>query len=154
MRDYDPVTGRYLQPDPLGLIDGASVYGYALQSPMKWTDPRGEESVLQVIARNYREMREADWRFSDKFFHCRANCQAIREFPNLCYDETSSRYETLIFYSDLRETLDWLKGDSQTASMFDQIANRAGRDGAISEPLKSCQEISSDYRPAGLPTRH
>jgi RHS repeat-associated protein len=25
MRDYDPTTGRYLQADPLGLIDGASV---------------------------------------------------------------------------------------------------------------------------------
>ncbi len=42
MRDYDPTTGRYLQPDPLGLIDGASVYGYALQSPMRFTDPTGE----------------------------------------------------------------------------------------------------------------
>jgi RHS repeat-associated protein len=49
MRDYDPTTGRYIQPDPLGLIDGASVFGYALQSPMLWTDPRGEESVLQVV---------------------------------------------------------------------------------------------------------
>jgi len=29
MRDYDPTTGRYMQADPLGLIDGASVYGYA-----------------------------------------------------------------------------------------------------------------------------
>ncbi len=28
MRDYDPTTGRYLQADPLGLVDGASVYGY------------------------------------------------------------------------------------------------------------------------------
>ncbi len=28
MRDYDPTTGRYMQPDPLGLVDGASVYGY------------------------------------------------------------------------------------------------------------------------------
>ncbi len=41
MRDYDPTTGRYLQPDPLGLIDGASVYGYALQDPMMNMDPRG-----------------------------------------------------------------------------------------------------------------
>ena len=38
MRDYDPVTGRYLQADPLGLVDGASVYGYALQNPMRYTD--------------------------------------------------------------------------------------------------------------------
>ncbi len=42
MRDYDPTTGRYLQADPLGLIDGASVYGYALQNPGRYTDPTGE----------------------------------------------------------------------------------------------------------------
>lgn len=42
MRDYDPTLGRYLEADPLGLIDGASVYGYARQSPGRWTDPRGE----------------------------------------------------------------------------------------------------------------
>ena len=42
MRDYDPTTGRYLEPDPLGLVDGASVYGYVSQSPMMLTDPTGE----------------------------------------------------------------------------------------------------------------
>jgi RHS repeat-associated protein len=42
MRDYDPTTGRYLQADPLGLVDGASVYGYAGQSPMMNMDPTGE----------------------------------------------------------------------------------------------------------------
>ena len=42
MRDYDPTTGRYIQADPLGLIDGASVYGYARQNPGRYVDPRGE----------------------------------------------------------------------------------------------------------------
>jgi uncharacterized protein RhaS with RHS repeats len=42
MRDYDPTTGRYTEADPLGLVDGASVYGYALQNAGRWTDPRGE----------------------------------------------------------------------------------------------------------------
>ncbi len=42
MRDYDPTTGRYIEPDPLGLVDGASIYGYARQNPGRWTDPRGE----------------------------------------------------------------------------------------------------------------
>jgi RHS repeat-associated protein len=42
MRDYDPTTGRYLQADPLGLVDGASVYGYGGQNPMANTDPTGE----------------------------------------------------------------------------------------------------------------
>ena len=45
MRDYDPSTGRYIQADPLGLVDGASVYGYALQSPARYSDPRGEQII-------------------------------------------------------------------------------------------------------------
>ncbi len=51
MRDYDPTTGRYMQADPLGLVDGASVYGYALQNPGRYSDPRGEMvfSTVQSI---------------------------------------------------------------------------------------------------------
>ena len=45
MRDYDPTTVRYIQADPLGLVDGASVYGYALQNPGRYVDPRGEYAV-------------------------------------------------------------------------------------------------------------
>jgi hypothetical protein len=45
MRDYDPTTGRYLQADPLGLVDGASVYGYAGQNPLRWVDPGGERTI-------------------------------------------------------------------------------------------------------------
>jgi RHS repeat-associated protein len=48
MPDYDPTTGRYIQPDPLGLIDGASVYGYARQKPGRWIDPTGEQTVPRV----------------------------------------------------------------------------------------------------------
>ncbi len=48
MRDYDPTTGRYLQVDPLGLVDGASVYGYALQNPGRWVDPRGEQIAVPL----------------------------------------------------------------------------------------------------------
>ncbi len=46
MREYDPTLGRYLQADPLGLVDGASVYGYALQNPGKYVDPRGEFGTI------------------------------------------------------------------------------------------------------------
>jgi hypothetical protein len=41
--------GRYIQPDPLGLVDGASVYGYALQNPARWSDPRGEEALSGAL---------------------------------------------------------------------------------------------------------
>jgi RHS repeat-associated protein len=42
MRDYDAALGRYIQTDPLGLVDGASVYGYAGQNPVMNADPTGE----------------------------------------------------------------------------------------------------------------
>lgn len=45
MRDYDPTLGRYLQADPLGLVDGASVYSYARQNPGRYVDPRGEQTI-------------------------------------------------------------------------------------------------------------
>ena len=41
MRDYDPTTGRDIQPDRLGLVDGVSVYGYAGQNPKRYIDPEG-----------------------------------------------------------------------------------------------------------------
>jgi RHS repeat-associated protein len=50
MRDYDPATGRYLQADPLGLVDSASVYGYARQSPMMMIDPTGELGLASALA--------------------------------------------------------------------------------------------------------
>ena len=46
MRDYDPTTGRYIQADPLGLVDGASVYGYVTQNPGRYVDPRGERRTM------------------------------------------------------------------------------------------------------------
>jgi RHS repeat-associated protein len=48
MRDYDPTTGRYLQADPLGLVAGTSLYGYAFQSPLRYIDPTGEIPAIIV----------------------------------------------------------------------------------------------------------
>jgi len=40
-RDYDPDTGRYLQPDPIGLAGGLNPYLYANANPLRWIDPLG-----------------------------------------------------------------------------------------------------------------
>jgi RHS repeat-associated protein len=40
-RDYDPVTGRYVQSDPIGLAGGISTYGYAGLSPLIYSDSYG-----------------------------------------------------------------------------------------------------------------
>lgn len=40
-RDYDPDTGRYLTPDPIGLAGGPNIFAYADGNPVKWADPWG-----------------------------------------------------------------------------------------------------------------
>lgn len=41
MRDYDPATGRYLTPDPLGLVDGTNQYAYVHGNPVSGMDALG-----------------------------------------------------------------------------------------------------------------
>lgn len=40
-RDYDPPTGRYIQPDPVGLLSDISLYSYGVNNPLTNTDPSG-----------------------------------------------------------------------------------------------------------------
>ena len=40
-RDYNPDTGRYLTPDPLGFPDGADPYAYVNNDPLNKVDPLG-----------------------------------------------------------------------------------------------------------------
>jgi RHS repeat-associated protein len=41
-RDYDTSTGRYIQADPIGLDGDPSPYAYALNNPVRFTDPTGK----------------------------------------------------------------------------------------------------------------
>jgi RHS repeat-associated protein len=40
-RDYDPIIGRYVQSDPLGVVAGTNTYLYAIASPLRFIDPPG-----------------------------------------------------------------------------------------------------------------
>ena len=44
-RQYDPLSGRFIQPDPLGFVDGVNLYQYAQNNPMVFVDPTGWKSV-------------------------------------------------------------------------------------------------------------
>ena len=156
MREDDPATGRYLQADPLGLVDGASVYGYALGNPLKYVDQigliageiGGAISAAMSFARNYADMREANWKRSDKYFHCKANCEATR-----C--GVFSGYVMSIYISWGREASDLLRGKgSWTDSMDDEEANSWGRHMGQLFPGMSCQQVCGRYRPEGLPNTY
>jgi RHS repeat-associated protein len=40
-RYYDPKTGRFTQPDPIGLAGGLNLYGFAAGDPVNHADPFG-----------------------------------------------------------------------------------------------------------------
>jgi RHS repeat-associated protein len=40
-RDYDPVTGRYVESDPIGLAGGLNTYAYVEANPLTHMDERG-----------------------------------------------------------------------------------------------------------------
>ena len=40
-RYYDPTTGRYVTPDPIGLDGGINLFTYVAGNPLRWVDPLG-----------------------------------------------------------------------------------------------------------------
>ncbi len=49
-RYYDPLTGRYITSDPIGLEGGLNSYLYAGSNPLLYTDPDGRISMLGMLA--------------------------------------------------------------------------------------------------------
>ena len=47
-RYYDPETGRYLSPDPIGLAGGLNLYSY-VPDPNGWMDPWGWAVIVKLV---------------------------------------------------------------------------------------------------------
>jgi RHS repeat-associated protein len=45
-RDYDPLAGRYIESDPVGLPGGINTFAYALNSPLHFIDPLGLDPAM------------------------------------------------------------------------------------------------------------
>lgn len=96
---------------------------------------------------NYDDMRDANTIGADKYFHCKANCEASQRGP------TGER--TAEWISNTREWVDQnIKGDPLSASQADQRANIYGRQQGSSHPQGDCKVLCSPFRPNGLDRKY
>ncbi len=159
-RHYDATLGRYVQPDPIGYGGGRSLYGYVSGNPLVYVDPYGLWTLGDFydgfsywgdafggatdFGRNYYNMRQAWTSGADKYFHCRANCEATQRGPG--------GQDAACTISDAREWWDQnIKGYPASDSESDQSANRYGRSMARKNPQGSCAEACAQFRPSALP---
>ncbi|XP_068203376.1 serum amyloid A-5 protein-like [Palaemon carinicauda] len=94
----------------------------------------GKEAVQGAsdMVRSYTDMRKANWKNSDKYFHARGNYDAARRGPG-------GRWAARVI-SNGRERVDQWRGGRPQDSAADQAANRWGRNGG--NPNR--------YRPRGI----
>jgi RHS repeat-associated protein len=48
-RYYDPTTGRYVTPDPIGLEGGINLFTYVANNPVNWIDPFGRDVKIKIV---------------------------------------------------------------------------------------------------------
>ncbi|XP_076065351.1 serum amyloid A-5 protein-like isoform X1 [Oratosquilla oratoria] len=88
------------------------------------------------MARAYVDMRRANYKGSDKYFHARGNYDAAQRGPG-------GRWAAKVI-SDARESVQSSSGRGASDTAADQEANEWGRNGG--DPNK--------YRPRGLPDKY
>jgi len=134
--------------DPLGLYLGEGVVNYMGGAVGGAGDfAQGYMDQQYATHLDNRSSPYRGWANQDKYFHCRANCEAAQR--------GKGGFDAAKCLSDFHEWGDrkW-DGDSPADSAADQKANMFGRNQGASNPNGNCQALCSPYRPRTLPNNY
>ncbi len=88
-RMYDPALGRFCSRDPIGYVDGPSVYHYVANSPLESVDPTGTVTILCGYSCNKRHgSGDSGWK--------EVECQGLGE--NCCRDAFRNNLNGLLLH--------------------------------------------------------
>ncbi|TGY49463.1 RHS repeat protein [Rodentibacter caecimuris] len=97
-RYYEPITGRFISQDPIGLAGGNNLYRFA-PNVQAWVDPLGltsnytdqfgdyygasaamaeRGSALDILSSTIKDMLQFNLAGTDQFFHCTAFCRVSK----------------------------------------------------------------------------
>ena len=109
-RDFSPSLGRWVQQDPMGYVDGMSLYEYVASSPVQSVDPSGL-SLLSSIREKISELKRA--------VHNERGIRLIGFVYELEYEGTPGR--TTVYVGSANDLEDRLskKGHSQSRIIND-----------------------------------
>nr|XP_005578511.1 PREDICTED: serum amyloid A-1 protein [Macaca fascicularis]XP_005578512.1 PREDICTED: serum amyloid A-1 protein [Macaca fascicularis]XP_005578513.1 PREDICTED: serum amyloid A-1 protein [Macaca fascicularis] len=117
-----------------GLVFCSLVLGVSSRS---WFSFLGEAyDGARDMWRAYSDMKEANYKNSDKYFHARGNYDAAQRGPGGAWAAE--------VISDARENIQKLLGRGAEDTLADQAANEWGRSG----------KDPNHFRPAGLPEKY
>ncbi|XP_035578983.1 serum amyloid A protein-like [Zalophus californianus] len=126
----------------LGILLGSLVLGVSSQRWLTFLREAGQGT--RDMMRAYSDMREANYKNSDKYFHARGNYDAAKRGPGGAWAakvisdarENSQRVTDLLKFGD--------SGHGVEDSKADQAANLWGRSG----------KDPNHFRPSGLPDKY
>jgi RHS repeat-associated protein len=84
-RTYDPETGRFMQRDPIGYMEGMNLYLYVMNNPNLWSDPSG---LIRRKVTDYdpekAKQHTTSWSYESSSFWepDKCCCHVILEFTN------------------------------------------------------------------------
>lgn len=81
-RYYNPRTGRYLTPDPLGLVAGPNLYRYARGNPIRYFDPTG---LLDWEGSQMMFMAAKGFGGAQSLFNLKSECKCGRQVEAKVY---------------------------------------------------------------------
>ncbi len=113
------------------------------------------DNAIGDFARNYNDMLEADWKYSDKYFHAKANCQATQRgvLGEIVAEATSVLRE---IEEGIRKVI--FEGNNLTEQIKDakqdMKANEYGRQQGKTYSNEACEILIDVFRPNGLPDKY